>query len=95
MALPEASTRFAHLLSFARLPHLLFSYAISLRITWDRRTLIRWEQGEMLPDSKAMVLELARSLKLDDQETRQLLEASLTALTLVGSFTAQSVFHRT
>jgi len=35
LALSEASTRFAHLLSFARLLHVLFSYAISLRITWD------------------------------------------------------------
>jgi tetratricopeptide (TPR) repeat protein len=45
-----------------------------------RRTLVRWEQGDYLPESKAMVLELARCLKLDGQETRQLLEASLTAL---------------
>ncbi|MBV9231665.1 MAG: tetratricopeptide repeat protein, partial [Chloroflexi bacterium] len=42
--------------------------------------VIRWEQGEVLPESKALVLELARHLKLDEQETRQLLEASLTAL---------------
>ncbi|MBV9711551.1 MAG: tetratricopeptide repeat protein [Ktedonobacteraceae bacterium] len=40
----------------------------------------RWERGDFLPDSKAMVLELARCLHLDEQETRQLLEASLTAL---------------
>ncbi len=40
----------------------------------------RWEQGDFLPESKTMVLELARHLHLDDQETRQLLEASLTAL---------------
>src|SRR5579863_7249426 len=45
-----------------------------------RITLIRWEQGDYLPESKALVLELARSLRLDHQETRQLLEASLTAL---------------
>lgn len=45
-----------------------------------RRTLGRWEQGDYLPESKALVLELARHLKLDEQETRQLLEASLTAL---------------
>jgi transposase len=34
LALSEASTRFAHLLSFARLPHALFRCAISLRIPW-------------------------------------------------------------
>jgi tetratricopeptide (TPR) repeat protein/transcriptional regulator with XRE-family HTH domain len=45
-----------------------------------RSTLLNWEQGNFLPDSKTMVLELARHLHLDDQETRQLLEASLTAL---------------
>src|SRR5260370_33763335 len=45
-----------------------------------RHTLSRWEQGDFLPASKALVLGLARHLKLDDQETRQLLEASLTAL---------------
>src|SRR5579862_695844 len=45
-----------------------------------RITLIRWEQGDYLPESKALVLELARYLHLDHQETRLLLEASLTAL---------------
>lgn len=45
-----------------------------------RSTLINWEQGTFLPESKTMVLELARHLHLDDQETRQLLETSLTAL---------------
>jgi tetratricopeptide (TPR) repeat protein/DNA-binding XRE family transcriptional regulator len=46
-----------------------------------RSTLIHWEQGDFLPESKTIVLELARHLHLDDQETRHLLEASLTALT--------------
>ncbi len=46
-----------------------------------RSAIVRWEQGDFLPESKAMVLELARHLRLDDQETRHLLEASLTALT--------------
>jgi hypothetical protein len=34
LALSESSTRCVHLLSFPRLPHILFSYTISLRITW-------------------------------------------------------------
>lgn len=46
----------------------------------NRSTLFRWERGDYLPESKGQVLELARCLTLDDQETRQLLEASLTAL---------------
>lgn len=45
-----------------------------------RSTLFRWERGDYLPESKAQILELARCLTLNDQETRQLLEASLTAL---------------
>lgn len=45
-----------------------------------RSTLVRWEQGDFLPESKTIVLELARHLKLNEQETRQLIEASLTAL---------------
>jgi tetratricopeptide (TPR) repeat protein len=45
-----------------------------------RNAIGRWEQGDFLPASKAIVLELANQLHLDSQETRQLLEASLTAL---------------
>jgi len=45
-----------------------------------RHAIGRWEQGDVLPASKAIVLELARHLHLDDSEARQLLEASLTAL---------------
>jgi tetratricopeptide (TPR) repeat protein len=45
-----------------------------------RSAITRWEQGDFLPESKALVLELARHLHLDNQESRQLLESSLTAL---------------
>lgn len=45
-----------------------------------RNAVGRWEQGDFLPESKAIVLELARLLRLDEHETRQLLEASLTAI---------------
>jgi tetratricopeptide (TPR) repeat protein/transcriptional regulator with XRE-family HTH domain len=45
-----------------------------------RLTIIRWEEGDFLPASRTMVLELAQHLHLDEQEIRQLLEASLTAL---------------
>lgn len=44
-----------------------------------RNTIWSWEQGNYLPDSKSMVLELAYQLGLSDTETRQLLESSLTA----------------
>ena len=49
-------------------------------IGMQRHAIGRWEQGEVLPASKTMVLELARHLHLDEPETRRLLEASLTAL---------------
>src|SRR2546423_14527367 len=45
-----------------------------------RHVIGRWEQGDVLPATRGMVLELARHLCLDDLETRQFLEASLTAL---------------
>ena len=45
-----------------------------------RNTIWSWEQGNYLPDSKSMVLELANQLGLNEAEIRQLLEASLTAL---------------
>ncbi len=43
-------------------------------------TISSWELGTYLPATRGLVLELARHLALDKQETRQLLEASLTAL---------------
>lgn len=39
-----------------------------------------WELGTYLPQTRGLVLEAARLLALSDEETRQLLEASLTAL---------------
>ena len=41
-----------------------------------RNAIGRWERGDFLPESKALVLELARVLRLADQEMHQLLEAS-------------------
>jgi tetratricopeptide (TPR) repeat protein/transcriptional regulator with XRE-family HTH domain len=43
-------------------------------------TMSAWELGTYLPHARGLVLELARHLHLDEQETRHLLEASLTAL---------------
>ena len=40
-----------------------------------RTTIGRWEESSMLPERKALVLEVARQLHLDELETRQLLEA--------------------
>ena len=43
-------------------------------------TISSWELGTHLPESRGLILELARILDLDEQETRLLLESSLTAL---------------
>lgn len=45
-----------------------------------RNAIGRWEQGNFLPDSKRIVLELVRALQLDNADGSQLLEASFTAL---------------
>lgn len=49
------------------------------KIGMHRHAVSRWEQGEVLPASKALVLEIARCLHLNDAEMRLFLEASLTA----------------
>jgi tetratricopeptide (TPR) repeat protein len=53
---------------------------VAAKLDVHRNAVGAWEQGSVLPKSKGIVLELARVLHLDDVETRQLLEASLTAL---------------
>lgn len=45
-----------------------------------RNTVSGWERGDYLPESRTTVLETAQQLGLAQDETRQLLEASLTAL---------------
>ncbi len=54
--------------------------ALAEKLGVHLNTIWSWEQGNYLPGSKSMVLELARLLRLDEQEMLQLLEASLTAL---------------
>lgn len=74
------STSFGALLRSFRQQRNLTQQAVAEALGIHRRTLVRWEQGDYLPESKTQVLELARCLSLNDQKTRQLLEASLTAL---------------
>ncbi|HEY7418152.1 MAG TPA: tetratricopeptide repeat protein, partial [Ktedonobacteraceae bacterium] len=45
-----------------------------------RNTIGAWERGERLPETRGLVVEIGRRLRLDEREMRQLLEASLTAL---------------
>lgn len=42
------------------------------RLGVHRNTIGTWEQGDFLPDSRGIVLKLARLLSLDVQETRHL-----------------------
>src|SRR5690348_14202782 len=53
---------------------------LATRLDIHRNTIGSWERGDYLPETKGMILELARHLLLNEQETRRLLEASLTAL---------------
>lgn len=80
MSLTADDYSFGTLLQAFRKRQRLTQQALAEALGLHRRSLVRWEQGDYLPDSKKMVLELARYLKLNDQEARQLLEASLTAL---------------
>src|ERR1051326_2070244 len=54
--------------------------ALASALGVHRSTIGRWERGEGLPETRGLVLELARVLGLEESETRQLLEASLTGL---------------
>jgi tetratricopeptide (TPR) repeat protein/transcriptional regulator with XRE-family HTH domain len=71
---------FGDLLKGFRTRRHLTQHQLACALGVHRNAISRWEQGDVLPAHKAVVLELTRHLKLDDQETRQLLEASLTAL---------------
>lgn len=71
---------FGALLSVFRKRKRLTQQQLAITMGVHRSSIIRWEQGDFLPESKTVVLELARQLHLTEQETRQLLEASLTAL---------------
>ena len=53
---------------------------IAAKLGVHRNTIGKWERGDCLPESRTMVLELARCLHLPGPETRLLLEASLTTI---------------
>ncbi|HEU5199220.1 MAG TPA: FxSxx-COOH system tetratricopeptide repeat protein [Ktedonobacterales bacterium] len=71
---------FGDMLKTFRKRQRLSQQALATRLGVHRNTIWSWEQGNYLPDSKGMVLELARQLGLSGAEERQFLEASLTAL---------------
>src|SRR6185437_4320767 len=71
---------FGSLLKAFRTRRRLTQQHLAVAVGVHRNAIGRWEQGDVLPASKTVVLELARHLHLDEAESRQLLEASLTAL---------------
>lgn len=77
-----AVSPFSDLLKTLRLRAHLSQRALAEKMGVHRNTIWSWEQGNYLPDSKSMVLELAHLLHLDELETRQLLDASFTAPSL-------------
>src|SRR5215469_13828493 len=71
---------FGELLQQLRKRKKISQQQLANRLGVHRNTIGGWERGDRLPETKGMVLELANQLSLNEQETRQLLEASLTAL---------------
>jgi transcriptional regulator with XRE-family HTH domain len=71
---------FAELLKGFRTRRHFTQHQLAAAIGVHRNAIGRWERGDVLPAQKGMVLELAKHLRLDDQEARHLLEASLTPL---------------
>jgi tetratricopeptide (TPR) repeat protein/transcriptional regulator with XRE-family HTH domain len=81
MALIESDlSSFGSILKEFRIRAHLTQQQLASALGVHRRTISRWESGDYLPGVKSLVLELARLLRLSHQETRQFLEASLTAL---------------
>lgn len=77
-----AFSSFGELLKRLRRRQRLTQAQLATKLGVHRNTIGFWERGDFLPDTKSMVLELARLLQLSEPETRQLLEASLTGLSL-------------
>ena len=75
----NASDPFGMILKQLRQRKRLTQQQLASALGVHRNTIGRWEEGSFLPESKALVLDLARCLYLDEQEARQLLDASLLA----------------
>ena len=71
---------FGELLTVLRKQHRISQNELADKLDVHRNTIGKWERGTCLPESKTIVLELAKQLRLNENETRQLLEASLTVV---------------
>src|SRR5579859_608553 len=76
----ESLSSYGEMLKAFRIRKRLSQQALATLVGVHRNTIGIWERGDYLPESKTLVLEVARQLSVTEQETRQLLEASLTAL---------------
>ncbi len=71
---------FGALLTAFRKRKRLTQRQLAQRLGVHANTISSWELGSYLPATRGLVLELAHHLGLDESETRQLLEVSLTGL---------------
>jgi len=76
----EQAASFGELLKAFRKQKRIGQQQVAEQLAVHRNTIGAWERGDRLPDTRGMVLELARCLQLDEQETTCLLEASLTGV---------------
>ncbi|GHO80047.1 hypothetical protein KSD_78180 [Ktedonobacter sp. SOSP1-85] len=74
-------TSFSDVLKTLRKQKKITQRQLAERLGVHYNTISMWERGNCLPESKGIVLTLARQLGLNEDQTHQLLEASLTALT--------------
>lgn len=68
---------FGELLKLYRKQRGMTQQQLAMNLGVHYNTIWAWEHGDYLPDTKGIVLELARHLGINELKTRQLLEASL------------------
>src|SRR5581483_358735 len=76
----EHVASFGELLKAFRKQKQIGQQQVAEQLAVHRNTIGAWERGDRLPDTRGTVLELAKCLHLDEQETARLLEASLTGV---------------
>jgi tetratricopeptide (TPR) repeat protein/transcriptional regulator with XRE-family HTH domain len=76
----DLPTSFGEVLQQLRKQKKLGQQMLAERLGVHRNTIGAWERGDRLPETRGMVLELARQLHLSEEQTHMLLQASLTGL---------------
>ena len=71
---------FGELLKLFRKRKRISQQQLAGKLGIHRNTISTWERGDFLPESRSMILELARVLTLTEQEAQQLLAASLNTI---------------